>query len=55
MKKFVAFYYEGNREVCWTIKAETMEEAKIEFEWLIATGEVYPFNAKKGYTISECH
>ena len=55
MKKYVAFYYEGKREVCYTLKANSEDEARIDFEYLIATGEIYPFNWKKGYTISECY
>jgi hypothetical protein len=58
MKKFAVYYFEqiGKRkqDVCYTIKAESEESAKIEFEYLLSMGRIDGFCANKGFTISEC-
>lgn len=54
-KTFAIEYYERNQPVCWTLKAETAEEAKNEFLYEVAAGNVDNFNYEKGIiAIDEC-
>lgn len=53
MKKYVVFYFEGRSEVCWTTRANSIDEAEAEFKYELAFGRIEKFNQKKGYKISE--
>lgn len=55
MKYYAVFYYEGRREVCWTCRAASEEDALRDFNYEVAMGRIDHVNDKKRVTVSECY